>query len=94
MFSELSDWTFPILLLLTTLSGILVHIFRYLGLELTTHYTYAVHLMIAVPMLVIEIPFGKWSHVFYRPLAIYFQSVKEQASGNQAQEEVILEHAT
>ncbi len=93
-FSQLSDWTFPLLLVLTALSGILVHIFRCLGLELTTHYTYAVHLMIAVPMLVVGIPFGKWSHMFYRPLAIYFHSVQEQVPVKQVQKEVILGHAT
>ncbi len=75
--TELADWTFPILLLATTVSGIAVHIFRYSGLELATHYAYAIHLVIAVPMLVVEMPFGKWTHMIYRPMAMYFQSVKE-----------------
>ena len=78
-FSDFSDWLFPILLLLTVLSGILVHIFRYEGLPLATYYTYAIHLIIAGPMLVVEVPFGKWSHLLYRPLAIYFNAVKESA---------------
>jgi heterodisulfide reductase subunit C/quinone-modifying oxidoreductase subunit QmoC len=30
-------------------------------------------------MLVLEVPFGKWAHLYYRPLAIYFQAVKERA---------------
>jgi heterodisulfide reductase subunit C/quinone-modifying oxidoreductase subunit QmoC len=67
------------LLLLTALSGIAVHIFRYLDFPLTTHFTYAVHLAIAVPMLIVELPFGKLSHVMYRPLAIYFEAVRERA---------------
>lgn len=92
-FSELTDWTFPILLLLTALSGILIHICRYIGLELTTHYMYALHLVIAVPLLLVEIPFGKWSHMFYRPLALYLQSVKEAASEAHAQKEEILDQA-
>lgn len=95
-FSDPSDWTLPILLLLTAVSGIAVHIFRYVGLELACHYTYALHLAIAVPMLVIEIPFGKWSHMIYRPLALYFQSVKEKAlqeeSIKQSIKEPIPEH--
>jgi len=33
-----------------------------------------------VPMLIIEVPFGKWSHLFYRPLAIFLATVKEKAS--------------
>jgi hypothetical protein len=35
---------------------------------------YVVHLMGAVPMLVLEVPFGKWAHLAYRPLAMYFAS--------------------
>ena len=58
-FSNANDLIFPIMLLLTAVSGLAVHIFEYLGLELTTHFTYAIHLAIAVPMLIIEIPFGK-----------------------------------
>lgn len=77
--SHPSDWMFPILLLLTALSGILVHIFRYMGLPLATYYTYVIHLCIVVPMLVLEVPFGKWSHLAYRPFAIYFQTLKEKA---------------
>ena len=88
-FSHLSDWIFPILLLLTTASGILVHTFRYLGMPLATYYTYAIHLVILTPMLVLEVPFGKWSHLAYRPFAIYFQAIKQKASAlaEQAQPE-------
>jgi len=78
-FSEPSDLTLPIMLLLVAVSGIMVHVFRYLGFSLASHYAYAVHLAIAVPLIIIELPFGKWSHVLYRPLAIYFQAVKERA---------------
>ena len=78
-FSELSDWIFPVLLLLTALSGIAIHVFMLLELPLVTYYTYVIHLMIAVPMLVIEVPFSKWAHLAYRPLAIYFQMVKQNA---------------
>ncbi len=78
-YSHPSDWMFPILLMLTTLSGILVHTFRYLDLPLATYYTYVAHLAILFPMLVLEVPFGKWSHLAYRPFAIYFQTLKEKA---------------
>ncbi|MEW5869751.1 MAG: 4Fe-4S dicluster domain-containing protein [Chloroflexota bacterium] len=78
-FSHLSDWIFPILLLLTTASGILVHTFRYLDMPLPTYYMYTAHLIILTPMLVVEVPFGKWSHLAYRPFAIYFQAVKDKA---------------
>ena len=41
--------------------------------------TYVVHLMIVVPMLCIEVPFSKWSHLAYRPFAIYFNNIKMAA---------------
>ena len=78
-FSHPSDWIFPILLLVVTLTGILQHAFRYWGVPLATYYTYVVHLAFTAPMLILEVPFGKWAHLYYRPLAIYFQAVKEKA---------------
>ncbi len=92
-FSDFSDWMFPVLLLLTTVSGILVHIFRYMGLPLATYYTYAAHLVIAVAMLVIEVPFGKWAHLVYRPLAVYLQAVKDRAVRQEVPAEAVLENA-
>jgi len=32
-----------------------------------------------VPMLLVEVPFGRSSHMLYRPLALYFTAVKERA---------------
>jgi len=90
--SEFGDYSFPILLLLTAISGIAVHIFRYMGLELTTHFAYAVHIAITSPLLLIEIPFGKMSHMIYRPLAIYLLSVKEKAMQPQSNKEPVLEN--
>lgn len=78
-FSHLSDWIFPILLLLGALTGILVHAFRYWDLPWATYSTYVLHLAWMVPMLVVEVPFGKWAHLVYRPAALYFQAVKEKA---------------
>jgi ferredoxin len=85
-FSRPTDWMFLILLLTTTVTGILVHIFRYMGLPLATYYIYVIHLAVLVPMLVLEVPFGKWSHLAYRPVAIYLQTVKEKAATRQALE--------
>jgi ferredoxin len=78
--SDLADWMFPILLFLTSLSGILLHLARLLGLAMPVYLLYVIHLMIAVPMLVVEVPFGKWSHLFYRPLALYLLSVQRKAA--------------
>ena len=88
-FSHLSDWIFPILLLLTTASGILVHTFRYLNMPLPTYYSYTAHLAILTPMLVLEVPFGKWSHLAYRPFAIYFQSIKSAALKHHTAQEAL-----
>jgi ferredoxin len=77
--SHFSDWLFPVLLLLTSLTGIVLHGARLMGLPMPTYVLYAVHLAIAVPMLVVEVPFGKWAHLLYRPLAIYLQSVRSNA---------------
>jgi ferredoxin len=77
--SHPSDWAFLILLWLTTFTGILVHAARLMEMPLTTYYMYVIHLMIAVPMLVIEVPFAKWTHQLYRPLILYLLKVKEHA---------------
>ena len=77
--SHSSDWAFLILLWLTTFSGILIHAARLLELPLTTYYLYVLHLMIAVPMLVIEVPFAKWTHQLYRPLILFLMKVKARA---------------
>lgn len=78
--SHPSDWMFLILLWLTTFTGILIHFARLLEMPLTTYYIYVIHLMIAVPMLVIEVPFAKWTHQLYRPLVLYLMKVKQNAA--------------
>ncbi|MEW6511728.1 MAG: 4Fe-4S dicluster domain-containing protein [Bacteroidota bacterium] len=78
-FSAPSDLILPAMLFLVALSGLAVHVFRYLEFGLTSHILYAVHLTIAVPLVLIELPFGKWSHGFYRAFALYFQAVRERA---------------
>ena len=89
--TRLEDLVFPILLLLTALSGLAVHVSRYAGFALTSHLAYAAHIVIATPMLLVEMSFGKWSHMIYRPLALYFQAVKERAT--RAEPEEVLSHA-
>ncbi len=74
------DLVFPILIVLTALSGLTAHVLRYAGFSLACHYAYALHVVIATPMLVIEMSFGKWAHMIYRPLALYFQAVKDRAT--------------
>jgi small-conductance mechanosensitive channel len=78
-FSQITDWMFLILLFLTSLSGILLHLARLLDWPLATYVLYVIHLMIAVSMLVIEVPFGKWLHLVFRPVAKYMVAVREAA---------------
>ena len=77
--SHSSDWVFLIMLWLTTFTGILIHATRLLEMPLSTYTIYVIHLMIAVPMLLIEVPFAKWTHQLYRPLILYLMRVKQRA---------------
>ncbi len=85
-FSHVSDWLFIVMLFLTALTGILVHIFRIYGMPYATYYMYIAHLAVLVPMIMIEVPFSKWSHLAYRPVAIYFSNLKKSARELQEQE--------
>ena len=82
--TPITDWLFLGLLFLTGLTGILLHVFRLLDLPMPTYVLYVVHLMIAVPMLVVEVPFGKWAHLLYRPLALYLTAVQARASARRS----------
>lgn len=77
--TRFQDLVFPLLLLFTVLSGLATHVCRYAGFALTSHFAYAVHIIIATPMLVVEMAFGKWAHMIYRPVALYFHAVKQRA---------------
>jgi hypothetical protein len=87
--TKFEDLVFPILLVSTALSGMAAHIFRYAGFGLTCHFLYALHVVIATPMLLVEMSFGKWSHMIYRPLALYFEAVKERAARRVPAEEAV-----
>jgi quinone-modifying oxidoreductase subunit QmoC len=77
--SHESDWIFLVMLLLVTLTGITQHVLHRLGLPLAANVGYVVHLALVVPMLVLEVPFSKWSHLAYRPLAMYLAEVRRDA---------------
>jgi len=75
-----NDLVFPVLMILTALTGLTAHALRYSGIELGCHYAYALHIMAATPLLLVEMSFGKWSHMVYRPLALYFLAVRQRAA--------------
>lgn len=78
-FSHPSDWLFPSFLLVGAVTGILVHIFRYMGLPWPTYIIYTIHTMAMVAMLDTEVGIGKWTHLIYRPLALALEAMKEKA---------------
>jgi energy-converting hydrogenase Eha subunit A len=88
-FSHISDWIFPIQLILMAVSGMLIHIFRYQGLALATYYTYVFHLAVTLTLYVVMGPMGKWSHLAYRPFAIYFQEVRASALEQKSAQEAL-----
>jgi ferredoxin len=76
--SHSTDWVFVILLLLIVVTGITQHILHRTGLYEWANITYVIHLMFVVPWL-LRMPFSKWAHLVYRPLAMYFAAIKRDA---------------
>ncbi len=81
--SHESDWIFLTLLFLVASTGILQHILHRTGYDMAANITYLVHLAGVVPMLVLEVPFSKWSHMAYRPLALFFAQLRAQVMAEQ-----------
>jgi len=79
-----SDWMFLILLFFASLTGIMMHFLRISDWALPTYYMYVIHMAFVVPLLVLEVPFMKWAHLMYRPLALYLKEVQESAAGTKA----------
>jgi ferredoxin len=77
-FSHPSDWLFPIFLLVGSVTGITVHILRYMNLAWPTYIAYTIHVMAMVAMLDTEVGIGKWTHLVYRPLAICLEMMKKE----------------
>lgn len=71
-YSHESDWMFLVLLIIVAATGVLQHILHRGGADAAANIAYVVHLMSIVPMLALEVPFSKWSHMAYRPLGLYF----------------------
>jgi ferredoxin len=76
--SHSTDWVFVILLFIIVLTGIAQHVFHRTGLLELANITYIIHLMCVVPWL-LRMPFSKWAHLMYRPLAMYFAAIRREA---------------
>lgn len=78
-FSHPTDWLFPAFILVGAITGIMVHVFRYAGWVWATYIIYVIHLMAMFAMLDTEVGIGKWTHLIYRPMAMYLEAVKQRA---------------
>jgi Fe-S oxidoreductase len=78
-YSDFTDVFFLVLIIAIAVTGIMVHFFRLAGLPIMTYTTYVIHLAITVGMLTLMLPFGKLSHLMYRPLAIFLTTLKAKA---------------
>ena len=77
--SHESDWIFLVMLLATCATGVTQHVLHRWGAPEAANIAYVVHMMFVVPMLVLEVPFSKWAHLAYRPLAMYLAEVQLDA---------------
>ena len=71
---------FLVLLVMVATTGIVQHVLHRAGFDMAANIAYVVHLDGVVPMLALEVPFSKWSHLAYRPLAMYFAEVQAEAA--------------
>ena len=67
------------MLVYVAMTGVLQHLAHRAGFPVMANLVYITHMMGVVPMLVLEVPFSKWSHLAYRPLAMYFSAVRNEA---------------
>jgi len=74
--SHETDWMFLVLLIVVAATGLVQFTLHRLGLGTAANVNYVIHMMAVVPMLLLEVPFSKWSHMAYRPLAMYFADLK------------------
>jgi quinone-modifying oxidoreductase subunit QmoC len=86
--SHETDWMFLVLLIVVAATGIVQFTLHRLGLEAAANINYVIHMMAVVPMLLLEVPFSKWSHMAYRPLAMYFADLKAEEMVSKEREAV------
>lgn len=74
-YSHHSDWIFLLLVLLSVLSGFVMVILRFAHLPRAAYIAFAVHLVFVFNLLV-SLPFTKFAHAVYRPLALHLSGVR------------------
>ncbi len=85
-FTHPSDWLFVVMLFLIGLSTVTT-----LGLNVLhgpadplLAKVYRVNIAIETVWILLVVPFTKWIHIFFRPLAVYFQHVRKEAEAGTA----------
>ena len=82
--SKSSDWTFLVLLWVTGLTGFLIEVALYAPpTPAWGYWVFLVHIAIAMELLLF-LPFTKFAHVVYRPVALFFYSLANQKSTQDA----------
>ncbi len=74
-YSHQSDWSFLVLLVLSVVTGYVMVAFRLAGMPMAAYVSFAVHLVVVFNFLV-SLPFTKFAHVVYRPLALWLAGMK------------------
>jgi ferredoxin len=73
--SHQTDWVFLILLALSVASGYVMVAFRFMHMPMAAYGTFAFHLVFVFNLLV-SLPFTKFAHIVYRPVALWLAGVK------------------
>ncbi|MHA2252550.1 MAG: 4Fe-4S dicluster domain-containing protein [Candidatus Kariarchaeaceae archaeon] len=73
--STMGDWILLILLFTTGLTGFLLEIGLYMDAADWMYYAFYIHLVVAAVLLFL-IPFTKFSHIIYRPVALWIHKSK------------------
>ena len=74
-YSHRSDWSFIVLLVLSIVSGYVMVAFRFMDMPLAAYWAFAFHLVVVFDFLV-SLPFTKFAHAVYRPIALWIAGVK------------------
>jgi ferredoxin len=74
-----TDWMFLWLLLYMVVTGLVQHILHRAGFPEAANIAYVAHLMGVFPWL-LRMPFSKWAHLIYRPIAMYFAGILRDAA--------------
>jgi len=80
--SHSTDWMFIWLLFCIVVTGIVQHILHRIGFLEAANIAYVAHLMGVFPW-VLRMPFSKWSHLIYRPIAACFAGIMRDAAALQ-----------